>query len=100
MALCPKPIGVRCRPFLAWLRLQACDICTRTGQVQRFHTEAAHTPKVRIHGDARNAVPLCGTAFGHHAEEEHLQPAAFGKKYGVDMQERADHWWAEWEAGQ
>lgn len=85
----PKPIGERSKGLLEWIQHCPCAICWRMGKAQRYPTEAAHTPRVRIHGDRNNVVPLCGSPWGHHAEEEKLQPEAFGAKYGVDMAELA-----------
>lgn len=93
----PKPEILREPDYLHWLRYRACVICLHTRARQRTSSEAAHTPRVRIHGDI--AVSLC---HDHHAEEERLQPVAFWAKYGLDPQKvyRAQHLVWEWETKQ
>jgi hypothetical protein len=75
----PKPEIFRESEFLAWLRWQYCIICEHLGLRQETSSDPAHTPRTRIHGDI--AVSLCRM---HHNEEEHLQPARFWAKYGLD----------------
>lgn len=84
MVAVPKPVGERCPELLRWARQQPCYVCTKLGIRQRTRSDAAHTPRVRIHGDVKNVVPLCGGMDGHHAEEERLQPEAFWAKYGEE----------------
>jgi hypothetical protein len=75
----PKPETIREPLYLAWLHWQPCVICQRYGLRQETSSDAAHTPRVRIHGDI--ALPLCRC---HHNEEERLQPTVFWGKYQMD----------------
>jgi hypothetical protein len=74
----PKPEVLRDRTYLGWLRYQRCVICEGLDQTQQTSSDAAHTPRTRIHGDV--ALPLCRM---HHDEEERLQPAAFAAQYAL-----------------
>jgi hypothetical protein len=74
----PKPEILRDPGYLAWLRWQPCVICEGRGVAQETSSDAAHTPRTRIHGDV--ALPLCRF---HHEAEERLQPAAFAAKHAL-----------------
>lgn len=80
----PKPVILRDEAYLDWLRWQRCVICTLLGEKQETSSDPAHTPRTRIHGDV-----ACSLCRKHHLEEERLQPAAFGAKYGKSMAELA-----------
>lgn len=96
MVAVPKPVGIRSPDLLDWIRAQPCAICRLIDERQVTRTEAAHTPRVRIHGDMDNVIPLC---HEHHEEEERLQPAAFGRTYAVDLDELAKDYTARFLGG-
>lgn len=88
----PKPVteGDRCPDFLEWLRWQPCCICSRRGLRQTTSSDPAHFPRTRIHGDVRNAIPLCRT---HHSEQHRLGVARFCMKYRVWSRRLVWAWW-------
>ena len=101
MTVCavPKPVleRDRCPDFLAWLKWQPCAICTKRGERQTTSSDPAHFPKVRIHGDVRNAIPLCRL---HHNEQHRLGVARFCRKYAVWSRGLAWSWWDTYTAAQ
>lgn len=91
----PKPVVERdrCPEFLDWLHWQPCCLCTRLGLRQTTSSDPAHFPRVRIHGDIRNAIPLCRV---HHADHHTLGLDRFCLKYDIHFPRGLA--WAWWNA--
>lgn len=60
-------------------------------------SEAAHIKSRGAGGDdARNIVPLCRY---HHQEQHTMGIKSFQKKYGIVLQDFADHFWNFYQSG-
>ena len=80
MPACPKPETDRNPEYRAWIRTLPCWVCGR------WPVDPAHVkPYGSSMKDMGNIVSLCRR---HHDEQEG-NTAAFEKKYGVNLEERA-----------
>lgn len=77
----------------AWIRKQPCALLY-WGNGCLGHTEAAHLPRVKQHGDVQNLIPLCA---GHHREQHRIGIASFAEKYGLDLEALALTYWERYE---